>query len=143
MNAKNIDNNKKLIETYFYRIWNSGELDLLDEIMAVDYINHSPGGSQVPQPGPGGLKPIIAAMRKGFPDLHYSIKDLVITEDRIVARTVMTGTLQGELWGMQPNGNKIEVDQINIEYIKNGKISEHWRLTDELGMMKQMQLFGS
>jgi predicted ester cyclase len=78
-------------------------------------------------------------MRQGFPDLHYSIKDLVITESRIVARVVMTGTLLGELWNMQPNGKRIEVNQINIEYVKDGRITEHWRLTDELQMMKQLQ----
>ena len=139
MNTNILDDNKKLIETYFYRIWNNGELDLLDGIIDDQYINHSPGGSHTPPPGAAGLRPIIAAMRKGFPDLHYSIKDLVITENRIVARVLMTATLLGELWGMQPNGKKIEVNQINIEYINNGRIIEHWRLTDELTMMKQLQ----
>ncbi len=139
MNANILDQNKRLIEIYFNRVWNNGELDLLDTIIDEYYINHSPGGSMIPPPGPAGLKPIIAAMREGYPDLHYAIKDLVITEDRIVARVVMTGTLLGNLWGMQPNGKKIEVNQINIEYVKDGKITEHWRLTDELTMMRQLQ----
>ncbi|ULQ54302.1 ester cyclase [Flavihumibacter fluvii] len=139
MNTDFLEENQKLIETYFYRVWNNGELDLLDTIMDENYLNHSPGGSVTPPPGPEGLKPIVAAMRKGFPDLHYSIEDLVITKDRIVARVVMTGTLLGELWGMQPNGRRIEVNQINIEYIADGKITAHWRLTDELKMMQQLQ----
>lgn len=139
MNTSILEHNKKLIETYFYRVWNKGEIDLLDNIIDAAYINHSPGGTHTPPPGPAGLKPIITTMRHGFPDLQYAIKDLVITENRIVARVVMTATLLGELWGMQPNGKKIEVSQINIEYIKNGRISEHWRLTDELAMMKQLQ----
>jgi len=139
MSANTIENNKKLIETYFYRVWNNGELDLLDEIIDEKYINHSPGNTIVPLPGAAGLKPIIAAMRKGFPDLNYTIKDLILTEDRIVARVLMRATLLGELWGMQPNGKKIDVSQINIEYIKNGKITEHWRVTDELSMMRQLQ----
>jgi predicted ester cyclase len=138
MNTNILEENKKLIETYFLRVWNNGETDLLDTIIDEAYINHSPGGSVTPPPGAAGLKPIVAAMRQGFPDLHYSIKDLVITENRIVARVVMTGTLLGELWNMKPNGRKIEVSQINIEYIKDGKITEHWRLTDELKMMEQL-----
>lgn len=138
MNANILDQNKKLIEIYFNRAWNHGELDLIDTIIDEHYINHSPGGLITPPPGPGGLKPIIAAMREGFHDLHYTIKDLIITEDRIVARVIMTGTLLGELWGMQPNGKKIEVNQVNIEYVKDGRITEHWRLTDELTMMRQL-----
>ena len=140
MNGNINSDNKKLIEIYFHSVWNNGELDLLDKIIDEKYMNHSPGGtSHPPVPGPAGLKPIIVAMRQGFPDLHYAIKDIVITENRIVARVLMTGTFLGELWGMQPNGMKIEVDQINIEYVKNGKIYEHWRLTDELTMMKQLR----
>jgi predicted ester cyclase len=131
--------NRQLIETYFYRVWNQGELDLLDHLLDDQYLNHSAGRAGTPPPGPEGLKPIITAMRKGFPDLHYTIQDLVITEDRIVARVRLTGTLLGELWGMAPNGKKIEVNQINIEYVRNGRITEHWRLTDELAMMQQLQ----
>ena len=138
MSTNILNENKKLIETYFFRVWNNGELDLLDTIIDENYINHSPGGPVTPLPGAPGLKPIVAAMRQGFPDLHYSINDLVITKNRIVARVAMTGTLLGELWGMQPNGNRIEVNQINIEYVKDGRITEHWRLTDELKMMKQL-----
>lgn len=138
MSTNILNENKKLIETYFFRVWNNGELDLLDTIIDENYINHSPGGPVTPPPGAPGLKPIVAAMRQGFPDLHYSIKDLVITKSRIVARVVMTGTLLGELWGMQANGKRIEVNQINIEYVKDGRITEHWRLTDELKMMKQL-----
>ena len=33
---------------------------------------------------------------------------------------------------------KFEVNQINIEYIRDDKISEHWRITDELKMMKDL-----
>lgn len=139
MNSTILKDNKQLIETYFYRVWNQGELDLLDTIIDNSYINHSPGGPVTPPPGPEGLKPIVAAMRQGFPDLQYVIQDLVITENRIVARVRMTGTLLRELWGMKPNGRKIDVDQINIEYISNGRITEHWRLTDEMKMMQQLQ----
>jgi predicted ester cyclase len=139
MSVNQVAENRKLIETYFYRVWNQGELDLLDTIIHDRYTNHSPGGATIPPPGPAGLIPIIESMRKGFPDLHYEIQDLVITEDRIVARVLMTATLLGELWGMQPNGRSFEVSQVNIEYVEDGKIVEHWRLTDELSMMKQLQ----
>lgn len=131
--------NRQLIETYFYRVWNQGELDLLDTMIDENYLNHSAGRAGTPPPGPAGLKPIIATMRKAIPDLHYAIEDLVITEDRIVARVRMTGTLLGELWGIAPRGQQIDVRQINIEYVRNGKINEHWRLTDELTMMQQLQ----
>jgi predicted ester cyclase len=132
-----IERNQHLIEIYFNKIWNEGQLEWLEEIIAPDYINHSASMAN-PEPGPKGLYPIIQSIRNGFPDLHYEMKDLMITEDKIVARVVMTGTLLGELWGIQPNGKRIEVNQINIERIENGMIKEHWRVTEELLMMKQL-----
>jgi predicted ester cyclase len=77
-------------------------------------------------------------MRKGFPDLHYEIMDLVVTENKAVARTIVRGTHLGELWGLKPTGRRFEISQINIEHLKNGKIVEHWRVSDEIGLMKQL-----
>ena len=135
--AERIQENRKLIETYFEEVWSKGRVELLDEIVTPDYINHTPSTPN-PVPGPSGLKPIVMEMRKGFPDLHYEIKDLIITSDRIVARTIVSGTHFGHLWGMQPTLKKFEVSQINIEYIKNGKISDHWRVTDEHALLNQL-----
>jgi steroid delta-isomerase-like uncharacterized protein len=128
-----------LIERYFEEVWNQGKLQALDEIIAPDYINHSPAGMQ-PAPGPEGLKPIVTAVRVAFPDLHYSILDTVITHDRIVARVKMTGTHDGDFFGIAATGKKIEVEQINIEYVCNGRITEHWRITDNQTMMQQLGL---
>jgi predicted ester cyclase len=80
----------------------------------------------------------VKAIRRGFPDLHYEIKDIIITNDRVVARVVMTGTQTDSLFNIPPSGKRVEVNQINIEKIKNGRIIEHWRVTDELNMMRQL-----
>ena len=130
-------NNQKIIESYFRDVWNKGKLDLLDNLITPDYINHSPSTPN-PPPGPEGLKPIIAEMRRGIPDLNYEIKDLVVTREKAVARVLMTGTHTGELWGIKPTGKKIHVNQINIEHFRNGRIAEHWRVTEELNLMKQL-----
>ena len=131
--------NKALIETYFYDVWNGGDLSKLDAIIDPEYINHNPSVPN-PPPGPEGLRPIILAMRKGIPDLHYTIEDTVITEDRVVARVLVEGTHLETLFGIRPTGKRIEIHQINIERVKNGKIVEHWRVTEELKMMQQLGL---
>ena len=132
-----IEKNTRIIQQYFNEVWNKGKLELLDQLIAPGYVNHSSSMPDTP-PGPEGLKPIVIAMRKAFPDLHYEINDLVVTADRVIARVVMQGTHQGDFFGLPPTNKKISVSQINIEYIDDGKISEHWRLTDELSLMKQL-----
>ena len=134
-----IEKNTRIIQQYFHEVWNKGKLELLDELIAPGYVNHSSSMPDMP-PGPEGLKPIVIAMRKAFPDLHYEINDLVVTTDRVVARVIMQGTHQGDFFGLPATNKQVSVSQINIEYINNGKISEHWRLTDELSLMKQLGL---
>jgi steroid delta-isomerase-like uncharacterized protein len=129
--------NKKLVQRYFEEAWNQGRLSLLDTLLDKHYINHTPSTPN-PPPGPDGLKPIVAAIRRAFPDLHYDIQDLVVNDSMAVARVIMTGTQLDSLFDLPATGKKISVNQINMEKIRNGKIIEHWRVTDELSLMKQL-----
>jgi steroid delta-isomerase-like uncharacterized protein len=130
------EKNKEIVETYFNKVWNNGNIDVLDDLLSADYVNHTPSTANPPK-GPDGLKPIVFAIRRAFPDLHYEIKDLIATKDKVVARVIMSGTQTDSLFGLPPTGLKVVVNQINIEKIEDGKIAEHWRVTDELTMMKQ------
>lgn len=132
-----LQQNKTIVQQYFGETWNQGKLEVLDELLDPGYINHTPSVPN-PPPGPEGLKPIVAAIRKAFPDLHYAIQDIVVNDSMAVARVLMTGTQTDSLFGLPPTGKKISVNQINIEKISNGKIIEHWRVTDELSLMKQL-----
>lgn len=134
-----IEKNKRIITRYFDEVWNQGRLEVLDELIAPNYINHSPGAPN-PKPGPEGLKPIVEALRKGMPDVKYTIQDMVITPDKVAVRVVMTGTHTGDFFGIAPTGKHVTVNQFQIERIENGKIVEHWRQTDDLGMMRQLGL---
>lgn len=129
--------NERLITRYFEDVWNNGCLDVLDEIIAVDYINHSPGAPN-PLPGPIGLKPIVAGIRKAFPDLNYVIENMVISESQVAVHTTMYGTHMGDFFGLAPTNKKIKVYQMQIERIANNQIIEHWRLTDDLAMLRQL-----
>jgi len=131
------EQNKKIIQRYYSEVWNQGKLDVLDVLLDQQYINHTPSVPG-PPPGPKGLKPIVAAIRKAFPDLHYEIKDIIVNDSMAVARVVMTGTQLDSLFDLPPTGKKISVNQINIEKIRNGKVIEHWRVTDELSLMRQL-----
>jgi steroid delta-isomerase-like uncharacterized protein len=131
------DHNAAIALRYFEDVWNRGDLDVLDELLTPDYVNHTPSAPN-PAPGPQGLKPIVRAIREAFPDLHYEIADVIATPDSVVMRVVMTGTHRGDLFGLAATGRRVRVDQINIERIENGRIAEHWRVTDELSLMRQL-----
>ena len=132
------NNNSNLIQLYFEEVWNKGNVGLLDEIISENYINHSPGAPNS-IPGPEGLKPIVTAIREGFPDLRFEIKNIVDAGDQVAVHTIMHGTNTGPLFGSSPTNKSVRVEQMQIERIENGKIVEHWRLTDELSMQKQLE----
>ena len=77
-------------------------------------------------------------MREGIPDLRYDILDMVITPEKAAVFLRVTGTHSGNFFGIAPTGKKIDVRQMQIEWIRAGKISQHWRVTDELTLLRQL-----
>ncbi|WP_437826067.1 ester cyclase [Sorangium sp. So ce1153] len=129
--------NATVVRRYFDEAWSRGHLDVLDELLAPGYVNHTPSTPD-PPPGPGGLKPIVAAFRVAFPDLRFTVEDLIAEGDRVAVRVRMEGTQDGPLFGVAATHRHVSVEQVNIELFRGGKIVEHWRVTDELGLMRQL-----
>jgi steroid delta-isomerase-like uncharacterized protein len=124
---------------YYEEIWNQGRLEVCDELIAPDYVNQSAPLPGLP-PGPEGLKQIVAAVRRAFPDLHYTIEDLVLGGEKAALRVTMRGTHRGEFLGAAPTGRQVEVQEIQIEHLHDDRIVAHWHLIDELGLRRQLGL---
>jgi steroid delta-isomerase-like uncharacterized protein len=135
--AMTIDDVRRLITRYFDEVWNQGHLDALDELLTPDYLNHNPSTPNPPR-GPGGLKPIVAAMRDAVPDLHYHILEMVVAAGKVAVFVHVTGTQTGPLFGLPATGKRIDVRQMQIEWLKDGRIWQHWRVTDELTLLRQI-----
>jgi predicted ester cyclase len=122
-------------------IWNEGHLDLVDELIAVDFVDH------LDLPGLEGrgrerYRASVVMMRTGFPDFQNPI-DFVIAEDDIaVSYGHMTGTNSGDLMGMPPTGRAIDLPTIGILRFANGRAVERWGIADNMAMMRQLGLLG-
>jgi predicted ester cyclase len=62
----------------------------------------------------------------------------VVTDEQAAIHCVMHGTHKSDLFGIAPTGKIVKVNQMQIERIVNGKIVEHWRQSDDLGMLQQL-----
>ncbi len=93
-----------VIRRYFEELFNDGRLDLVPELLHPAYVNHSPGPG-VPA-GRDGVAAVVAALRRGFPDLRYEIEDLVVGVDAVATRTTMRGTHRGELFASRPRARR-------------------------------------
>jgi steroid delta-isomerase-like uncharacterized protein len=118
-------------------VFEQGNIDLLDELLAPDYVNHSPATPDLPT-GPEGVKGVVTMFRSGMPDLRVIVDDMIAEGDKVATRYTLEGTHEGELFGVPPTGQRLSIESITVERVSEGKIRDHWRVTDELGMMQQL-----
>ena len=121
----------------YFGAFEQGDTDLLDELLAPEYVNHSPATPELPT-GPEGVKGVVAMFRSGMPDLRVVIEDMIAEGDKVATRYTLEGTHEGELFGVAPTGQHLSIKSISIERVSDGKIREHWRITDSLEMMQQL-----
>jgi steroid delta-isomerase-like uncharacterized protein len=115
--------NKALIRRVFDEALNAGELSLLDQLFADDFVDNA---TPEQRPGPRGVKDYFRAVRTGFPDMRVTIDDLLAEGDKVVVRTTWRGTHLGPYEGIAPTGKTVARTMIQIFRVADGKIQEEW-----------------
>ncbi len=129
--------NKATVRRYLDEAWNKGNLAIMDELMAPDYVRYTPTA----QLDREGQKQRIAGFRQGFPDLRLEVDRILAEDDHVAVRVVIGGTHQGPLLGVAPTGQSVTITATDIVRIENGKVVEHWGNMDELGLLRQLGAF--
>jgi steroid delta-isomerase-like uncharacterized protein len=133
MSEQNTTNVRRLFE----EVWNKGNQVVADELFAANYAHHDPSTPELGQ-GPQSEKRRVTLYRNAFPDLRFTIEEVIAAGETVVARYTAHGTHKGELNGIAPTGKQINVSGITICRFANGKIAEGWVNWDALGMMQQL-----
>ena len=131
------EENKALFRRFMDELANKGNLGIVDELVAPDFVEHEP----LPPDAPGGREAprwLFAMMRDAFPDLHITLDDELAEGDRVVARLTVRGTQRGEIMGIPPTGNSIAYTAIDIVRVADGKLVEHWGVSDQLSFLQQL-----
>lgn len=131
-----LDENK-LVMHRFTEFINTASEKLATDIIASDATFHVPGRPE-PMRGPAGYLAIIGMMRGGFPDIQWTLEDMVVEGDKVAARFTMRGTHQGNFMGVPPTGKKIEVPAMNFYRLSNGQVVEEHGQPDLLGLLQQI-----
>jgi len=130
------EQNKALVKRIFEGL-NEKNADIYEELYAPDYAWHFPSNNPKPlsrEEEHGFVKILWDA----FPDINWSIEELIAKDDRIIVRFIARGTHEGEFQGIPATGNKIESSGSWIARIENGKLVEVREDADLLGMMQQL-----
>ena len=132
-----VEENKANVRRIWDEVWNLGKLDVVDEVLAKDYVGHIPSMPEGVH-GTEGFKQLITVYRTAFPDVHLTVEDLIAEGDRVVARWVTRGTHTGDMMGIPPTGSQIEIMGISIFHVIDGKVKEEWEGFDSLNLMQQL-----
>ncbi len=130
------ESHKAIIRRLFDDVLNGGRLGLLDTIVGAAYVDHSPASGQAA--GAAGVKAKVAALREGFPDLRFTLEEIVGEDEIVAARYHWRGTHRGSFLGIPPTGKTILVRGMDFYRLRDEKIVEHWDVVDDLGMLTQL-----
>jgi steroid delta-isomerase-like uncharacterized protein len=129
------EQNKMIARRLVEEVESRGNLAVVDELVASDFVNHTPFGEMH---GVESAKQFVSMLRRGFPDLYVTVEDQIAEGDCVATRWMARGTHEGEFQGVPPTGRPMEITGIFINRIANGKIIEQWATPDLLGLMQQI-----
>jgi len=136
----NEEDNKAVVKRFIEQMWNQRQLELADELFALDCVTHQLRGadsSGAPRP-PESIKAEASAWFAAFPDLRFEIEQMFAADDHVTTRFTMRGTHTGAWMGLGPTGKKVTVPMITIHRIRDGKIVEDWVLVGSLTLFQQL-----
>ena len=128
--------NKALVLRYITEVWNKGNMALTDELVAPGFLGHDPIGPDIH--GPDGVKQRHAAYRAAFPDLQYTVEEIVAEDDIVVWRWTAHGTHLGEILGVAPTRKQATATGMVTCHVADGKLQETWINWDALGLLRQL-----
>lgn len=125
----------------FERMFNSGDLHSVDELIAPGAVDHQePEGTECA----AHLKEVISTLRFAFPDLFFEVHELLCEGDVVACRSTMTGTHQGALRigpmaGLPVTGTRVEVPHMHFfRYDDEGRVTDLWHVWNTLLLARQL-----
>src|SRR3979490_3253608 len=107
------EENKAIAARIPLEAFNEGKLEVIDEVISDDSIDHAALPPGIP-PGKEGLKLFVKALRSAFPDLKITIAFSVAEGGLVATYATTTGTMTGEFAGMPPSGKTATWEAIHI-----------------------------
>ena len=131
------EQNKTNVRRLFEEVWNKGNVAAADELFAPTYTHHDSSTPDLGR-GPEGEKKRVTLYRNAFPDIRFTVEDMLAEGETVVARWSCRGTHKGELNGIAPTGKQFNITGVSIARFTNGKMFEGYVNWDALALMQQL-----
>lgn len=131
------DEHEALLRSYIRDVWERGDPDAAVGFLDENYVRHV---SPVRPPlGRAEQIDLLKAFRAAFPDIRIELQDVIATGDRIAFRSVMRGTHRGTFLGIEPTGQQVEVNLLDIWRVSRGRVVEQWGGPDTYDLTRQLR----
>lgn len=125
----------------FFEAFNADDRAGLAATLADDFLFRSGGGEH----DAASFVDVEFAYLDAFPDLSYTIDDLLVVDGLVAVRWTFAGTHDGRggpglLGEVEPTGREVEVTGLNAARIEDGAIAELWGEWNGLGLYNQLGL---
>ena len=124
--------NKQVVRRLFEDGFNHRDLAAIDQLVAVEYVDAA--GER----GPGAFKQVIERLGSAFPDIHYTVDDVLAEDDRVAIRWHWSGTHRGSFRGVAPTERSLTNAGVAIFRLRAGKIMAAALETDRLGFLQSI-----
>lgn len=120
---------------------NGDNIDLIDELLAADFVDHADYLVDVGPAKPGdrqAFKRIVAMHREAISDLRLDVAEVVAEDDHVMLRSALTGRHTGTLYGISASGNDLAFGVVDMFRVRDGNIVEHWWCRDDRILYRQI-----
>ncbi|MEV6557721.1 ester cyclase [Nocardia sp. NPDC051756] len=126
----------------FHDAVNSGELEVISRMIRQVVDPAALLHTSVPVTGTGAeaLERVWAMLLRAFPDVRVTVEELIAKGDKVVCRSVVTGTHNGEFQGLAPTGKPVRYDEVFFLRFAGDRITEIWGLVDTFALRQQLGL---
>jgi predicted ester cyclase len=134
-----IESNKVIARRIVEEILEAGRTDTISELFTPDFYSHAWG----PLYGDGieGVRGIVEFTKKAFANVKCEIIDIIAEEDRAATFYTYYAEQVGDMFGQPSTGKSFKEPIVHILRFENGKVAEHWRVENELSMLKQLGIW--
>lgn len=127
---------RAVVLKYYDVVWDKRQPDAIDSLFAPGYLNHA--GARGVLAGPAGIHKNYDSLVSAFPDVRFTLDDVLVDGEKVVVRYTMLATHQGEFQGRAATGRAVTVPGIGIYRVADGQIQESWVLRDSLVLQRQL-----
>ena len=125
------------IQRFYDELLGKGNLDVIDELVTDDVVDHEQGLPGQPE-GKEGVVFFVNALRDAFSDIKGTVGQSIESDDMACAQVTISGRHTGDWMGVPASDKSFEIECIDIIRLEDGKCAEHWGVTDNMGLLMQI-----